>query len=233
MTTQLLLTPVATKTGFTLNPFRWSQRTGALVSGWALALMAVAAVFGYFIAIKGLWVAGDATATVNAIAHSPALWIAGVATMFLVAILDVIAAAGTFALFKPVNRTLSTIAGVTRTLFAVSFMVAIGQLVVAFTQLAEPAKALASIETFSTIWQTGLGVFGIYLLMVAYLTWRSGFIPKLFAILIGIAGIGYMADLAGLTFVAGFAPTFGSFGFIGETAMIFWLLIKGRHLPRS
>lgn len=231
MTTQLRRAP-SVADHFTLNPFRWSQRTGALVSGYALAVMALAAVFGYFIAIKGLWVAGDAIKTVEAIAGSPALWIAGVTTMLFVSVLDIVAAAGTAALFLPVNRVLSTIAGATRTVFALSFMVAISQLIVAFTQLNEPAKALASIEAFSTIWQTGLGLFGVYLLMVAYLTYRSGFIPKIFAILIVIAGLGYIADLVGLTLVAGFAPIFGTFGFIGETAMIFWLLIKGRHLPR-
>jgi hypothetical protein len=88
VTTQLLRATTVAENRFTLNPFRWSQRTGALVSGYALAVMAFAAVFGYFIAIKGLWVAGDATKTVDAIAGSPALWIAGVTTMLFVAVLS-------------------------------------------------------------------------------------------------------------------------------------------------
>ena len=69
--------------------------------------------------------------------------------------------------------------------------------------------------------------------MVAYLAIRSTFMPNIFGILIGIAGLCYIADLGGLLFVEGFSPVFGLFGFVGETAMIFWLLIKGRRLPRN
>lgn len=232
MTTSTLTTPTAASPARSFNPFRWSQRTGALASGTALTAMAVLSVFGYFIAVKGLWVAGDAQKTADAIGSSPTLWIAGVTAMFVVTILDVIAALGTSALFKPVHPRLAQVAWVMRTTFAAWYMVAVTQLVVAYTNLDRPEVALANIESFSSIWQASLGFFGLYLLVVAYLAIRSGFMPKIFGILIGIAGLGYIADIIGLTFVAGFAPTFGFFGFIGETAMIFWLLIKGRKLPR-
>lgn len=232
MTASTLTTPTSASTQRILNPFRWSQRTGALASGTALTAMAVLAVFGYFIAVKGLWVAGDAEKTADAIGNSPTLWIAGIVAMFVVTILDVIAALGTSAVFKPVHPRLAKVAWVMRTTFAAWYMVAVTQLVVAFTNLDRPDVALANIESFWSIWQTSLGFFGFYLLIVAYLAIRSGFMPKIFGILIGIAGLGYIADIIGLTFVAGFAPTFGFFGFIGETAMIFWLLIKGRKLPR-
>jgi len=233
MTTQLHTTPTVNPAGFTLNPLRWSQRTGALVSGTALTVMVFLSIFGYFIAIKGTTVAGDAAATAEAIAASPQLWIAGIAALYLVAVLDLFAAAGTSALFKPVSPVLARVAGLTRITFAVWFMVALGQLVIAFNSLDDPAAALGSIVAFKSIWDVALGLFGAYLLMVAYLAIRSTFMPNIFGILIGIAGLCYIADLAGLLFVEGFAPVFGLFGFVGETAMIFWLLIKGRRLPRS
>ena len=231
MTTHLQLAPTITARAFTLNPFRWSQATGALVSGIALTLMVFLAIFGNFVAIEGLVTAGDAEKTAEAIAASPALWIAGIVAMYLVAVLDVVAAAGTAALFKPVNSLVSTVAGLTRTAFAVWFMIALGQLVIAFNNLGTPEAALHNIEAFTSIWNTALGLFGVYLLMVAYLSIRSGFMPKIFGILIGIAGLGYIADLVGLILVPGFTPVFGLFGFVGETAMIFWLLIRGRKLP--
>ncbi|HTE62923.1 MAG TPA: DUF4386 domain-containing protein, partial [Solirubrobacteraceae bacterium] len=93
-------------------------------------------------------------------------------------------------------------------------------------------STLASIEAFQAIWMLSLGLFGICLLMIAYLAIRSGFVPKVFGILVGIAGLGYIADTAGVTFVDGFAPIFGNFGFVGEVAIIVWLLIKGRKLSR-
>jgi hypothetical protein len=182
------------------------------------------------VAINGLWVIGDAAKTADAISGNPALWIAGIVAMYVVVVLDFFAAAGTSALFKPVNRVLSTVAGFTRITFALWFAVALAQLVIAFNNLDNPAAALGNIEAFKSIWNTALGLFGLYLLMVAYLSIRSGFMPKIFGILIGIAGLGYIADLIGLTFVPGFSTTFSYFALIGETAMIFWLLIKGRKL---
>ena len=217
----------------TLNLFRWSQRTGALVSGSALAAMVPLSIFGYFIAFKGLVTTGDATKTADAISASPLLWFAGIASLFAVVVLDIVAAAGWFALFRPVNRVVSSVAAVARAVYGVIFAVAIAQLVVASAQLNEPLAALGSTEAFWTIWQASLGLFGIALLITAWLAYRSGFVPRILGILLGIAGIGYLADLIGLTFVGGFAPTFGLFGFVGETAIIVWLLTRGRRLPRS
>ncbi len=233
MTTQLHAPAPVKSTPFPLNPLEWSQRTGALVSAAALTLMVFLSIFGYFIAVKGLTIVDDASATADAIADSPQLWIAGVAALYTVVVLDLFAAAGTSALFRPVSPVLSGVAGLTRVAFAAWFTVALTQLVIAYNTLDDPAAALQSIESFKSIWDTALGLFGLYLLMVAYLAIRSTFMPNIFGILIGIAGLCYIADLAGLTFVAGFSPVFGLFGFIGETAMIFWLLIKGRRLPRS
>ena len=233
MITELHATPTITPDRSALNPLRWSQRTGALVSAVALTVMVFLSIFGYFVAVKGLTVAGDATATAEAIAASPQLWIAGVAALFVVVVLDFFAAAGTSALFKPVSPVLSWVAALTRVAFALWFAVALVQLVIAFNTLDDPAAALHSIESFKFIWDTALGLFGVYLLMVAYLAIRSTFMPNIFGILIGIAGLCYIADLGGLLFVDGFSPVFGLFGFIGETAMIFWLFIEGRRLPRD
>lgn len=232
MTTQLHAPTPVKSAPFTLNPLRWSQRTGALVSATALTVMVFLSIFGYFIAVKGLTTLGDAGATAEAIAASPQLWIAGVAALYIVVVLDLFAAAGTSALFKPVSPVISRVAGLTRVAFAAWFAVALTQLVIAFTALDDPETALASIVAFKSIWDTALGLFGVYLLMVAYLAIRSTFMPSIFGILIGIAGLCYIADLGGLLFVDGFSPVFGLFGFIGETAMIFWLFIKGRRLPR-
>lgn len=233
MTTQLHTSPSATARAFTLNPLRWSQRTGALVTGTALTAMVFLSIFGYLIAITGLVTVGDAATTTAAIAASPALWLAGIGAMGIVVVLDIVAAAGTYALFKPVNKVISALAGLLRAAYAVVLTVALSRLVLAFANLDAPQAVLADIETFSSIWNAALGLFGVVLLLISYLSIRSGFMPRIFGILIGIAGIGYIADLICLVIVPGFTPTFGLFGFIGETAMIFWLLIGGRRLPRT
>ena len=229
--TMQLETPTISRS-FSPNPLRWSRATGALVAGIALALMAPLAAVGVFVGINGLVTVGDAEKTAQAIAASPGQWIAGVTALFVVVLLDFAAAAGMIALFRDVNRVLSIAAGVARIAYGIVFAVAIAQLGVAYASLDDPQAALAATEAYQSIWMLSLGLFGISLLLVAYLAIRSGFVPKVFGILIGIAGLGYTADTVGVTFIDGFAPIFGSVLFVGEVTMIFWLLIKGRKLSR-
>ncbi len=210
----------------------WSPRTSALIAGSALALMMVLAIFGYFVAIKPAIVPGDAGQTVSNIGDSRLLFAAGIASLVLVTLLDVVVAAALYRLFRPVSRRLSAVAAWTRVIFAVGFLVAIAQLVAALLLLDSPDDALRAAESFSTIWTTVLGIFGIHLLLVGYLEFRSGFFPRVFGILLAVSGVGYLADSVAITLLPGFAPVFGNFGFIGETASMLWLLIMGRRLAR-
>lgn len=214
-----------------LNFTAWPPRTAALVAGIALALMAVLAGYGNFGAIVPLVTPGNAVKTAQDISDSGPLFLSGIASMFVVTILDLIVAGALFALFRQVNPVVSAVAAWARVVFAAIFMVAIGRLVNAYTLLDHPVEALRSIEAFTTIWVTGLGLFGVHLLVVGYLAYRSGFMARIFGILLSVAGFGYLADAVGTVFVAGFTAVFGQFLFVGEVALIFWLLIRGRRLP--
>ncbi|MGO4689155.1 DUF4386 domain-containing protein [Glaciibacter sp. 2TAF33] len=208
----------------------WSPRTASLVAGVSLALMAVLAPLGNFGAIAPLIAAGDAAQTAAAIGNAPAQWLFGVVALFLVTILDIVVAAAWYVLFAPVSRVVSAVAAWLRVAFAVGFMVAISQLVVALDRLDDPAAVVSATHAFSTIWLISLGVFGTHLLVIAALAYRSGFVARIFGALLAVAGLGYIADAVGTVFIPGFTAVFGSLLFIGEVAIIFWLLIKGRRL---
>ncbi len=216
-----------------LNFAGWSPRTAALVAGVALAAMAVLGGFGNLGAITSLIVPGDATATAQKISDSPGLFFAGVASFTIVALLDIVVAGAFFTLFRPVNRGLSLTAAALRVAYAVMFLVAISMLVIAYSQLGDPARALVSLQSFTTIWVISLGVFGLSLVVVGYLAFRSGFIARVFGILLAVAGLGYLADAVAKAIIPGFTATFAQFMFVGEVAIIFWLLIAGRRLPSS
>jgi len=213
-----------------LNFTHWSPRTASLVSGVALAIMAVLAAVANFGAIVPLVTPGDAAATTQAIRGAEPLFVTGVILLFMVTLLDILVAGAWYALFRDVHRTVAAVAAWTRTVFAVAFMVAIGQLVAAVTHLDEPAVVLRSVEAFTTIWVTSLGLFGIHLLLIGYLAWRSGFVPRVLGGLLGLAGVGYLADAIGITLVEDFSAVFAQYLFVGEVAIIFWLLIRGRRL---
>jgi len=216
-----------------LNFTTWSPRTAAIVAGIALAIMAVLGGFANFGAIVPLIARGDAEQTAQNISGAPLLFFAGIGTFFIVALLDVIVAGALYTLFKPVSRRISSAAAWTRSVYAVLLVTAISQLVTGFSLLGDPETALPVLESFNTIWVISLGVFGISLLLVGYLAFRSGFVPKIFGILLAIAGVGYLADAVGMIFISDFSAVFAQFMFVGEVAIIFWLLIKGRRLPSN
>lgn len=171
-----------------------------------------------------------AARTAPDISRSPALFLGGVACIFVVTLLDIVVAAAWYALFQPTNRRLSAVAAWVRVIFAGLFMLAAGHLANAFSLLGKPELALQAIQQFNSMWLISLGLFGIHLLLIGYLAVRSGFMAGIFGILLAIAGLGCIADAVGTALSVDFPVVFGSFGFVGEVAIIFWLLIMGRRL---
>ncbi|GAA3605489.1 DUF4386 domain-containing protein [Nonomuraea rosea] len=207
----------------------WSTRTASLTAGIALLLMTVLAVFANFVAIDALVTPGDAAQTAGDITGSEPLFRWGVAAFVLVAVLDVVVAGALRTLFEPVHRSLSAMAAWFRITYAAVLLVAAAQLVIALDLLDEPEQVLRAAGAFTTIWHIGLVFFSFHLLLIGYLAYRSGFMPRVIGILLMIAGLGYLADGLGLMLVAGYALDIAVFTFAGEVVLIFWLLISGRQ----
>lgn len=211
----------------------WSPRTAALIAGVALAFMAVLGGFANFGALVPLMAPGDAAQTAQNIAASPLLFLLGVASFVVVAVLDILVARALYLLFRPVGRRVSAAAAWLRTVYALLLMVAISRLLTGYSLLGNPENALPVLESFTTIWVISLGLFGISLVLVGYLAFRSGFMAKVFGVLLAIAGVGYIMDAISMIFIPDFTAVFAQFMFAGEVAIIFWLLINGRRLSAS
>jgi uncharacterized protein DUF4386 len=210
-----------------MNSETRSLRTASLIAGLALALMAVLAIFGNFVAIQSLVTPGDAAQTAIDIANSEGLFRWGIASLIVIAVLDIIVAAALLRLFEPVNRGVSMTAAWFRVAYVAVYLIAIIQLVLALGLLGDPNQALRAIDAYGTIWLVGLILFGVHLLLIGYLAYRSGFMAKVFGILLVVAGLGYIADGFVAVLVPGPTISLGQFTFVGEAALIFWLLIKG------
>ena len=204
-----------------------SMRRASLTAGIALALIVVLAPFGVFGAVGGLVTPGDAGRTAQDILGSEGLFRWGIASLILVVILDVIVAAALFTVFEPVNRSVSTMAAWFRAAYAAVYLVAISQLVLALGLLGDPNQALRAVDAYDTIWHVGLNLFGVHLLLIGLLAYRSDFMPRIFGVLLVIAGLGYLVDGFGAVLVPGYALDVTRFTFVGEAALMFWLLIKG------
>jgi hypothetical protein len=72
---------------------------------------------------------------------------------------------------------------------------------------------------------------GLWLLPLGFLIFRSGFLPKFVGVLLAIGGAGYLVDSTTQLLSPGL-PTISQFTFIGELLFPLWLLIKGVNVAR-
>ena len=220
-------------------------RQAGLIAGVALLLMSALAGFGYNVAIHGLVTPGNAARTAQGIMAHDGLFRFGIASLFLVIALDVVVAWGLYRVFSPVSKGISALAAWLRLVYAGIFAAAVFQLAGALRLLGGGkslpasgadqlhADALSDINRFTDIWHAGLILFGLHLLVIAWLACRSGYVPKLLGILIGIAGLGYIYDSIGAFLAHGSWTGVSTVTFIGEFLLAFWLVIRGRRVILS
>jgi Domain of unknown function (DUF4386) len=219
-------------------------RRASLIAGAALLLMSALAGFGYNFAIHGLVTPGNAARTAQDIMAHQGLFRAGIASLFVVIALDVVVALGLYRVFSPVSKPISALAAGMRLVYAGIFAVAVFQLVGAARLLGGTslpasgaarvqAQALSDINRFTDIWHAGLILFGLYLLVIAWLAWRSGYVPKLLGVLIAIAGLGYIYDSIGQFVSGGSWTQVSTVTFIGEFLLALWLVLRGRCITVS
>ena len=123
-----------------------------------------------------------------------------------------------------------------RGLYAAIFAVAILHLVAAARLLGGspshgridtqvPGQVLAEIQRFEDLWSLALGLFGVHLLLIGWLAFTSGFVPRFIGVLVGIAGAGYLADCLGGLLSTRYAIEVASFTFVGEVVLMVWMLV--------
>jgi Domain of unknown function (DUF4386) len=92
------------------------------------------------------------------------------------------------------------------------------------------ALALHSLEGFKQGFSLALVFFGIHLLLLGVLLFRSSYFPKVLGVLIALAGLAYLTDSLSLflspTFHAAVAP-FLAVPASFELVLALWLLVKG------
>lgn len=219
-------------------------RKVAIVTGTAIVVMTLAAVFATDFAIGRLIVPDDATATINNIQSSEMLFRIGVFSWFIVLVCDVLIAWGLYLFFKPVNESLSLLGAWFRVVYAAMLGAAILNYGEVTTLLNDThLEALPTdqvwhlLHAFDDTWSLGLMVFGFHILFVGYLVYTSGYAPKWLGILLIISFFGYLLINATHLLFPGYENLKSILDWIfilpmiiGEVGLGIWLLIKGRNI---
>jgi uncharacterized protein DUF4386 len=157
----------------------------------------------------------------------------------------VVVAWALFRFFSPVSSGLSRLAAWFRLAYAAIFLLAIGQLAGipdlvtndeysdVFTAEQIQGQTLVKTDAFADLWMAGLILFGIHLLLVGYLAYRSSYVPKLIGVLLLVAGAGYVFDSVVSTVLASPPGSVATVTFLGEFLLAIWLVVRGRTATAS
>ncbi|EEP70290.1 hypothetical protein MCAG_00617 [Micromonospora sp. ATCC 39149] len=208
-----------------------SRPRAALAAGLGLLLMAVLAGLANFGVVQRL-VSADATETTTRLLSHQRELVLAAAALFTVVCLDVLVAWALRAFLAGTHRAVALLSAWCRTAYAVVFAVAITHLIAAAGLLRAGARTdqtspgvYARIADFQEIWSLGLILFGVHLLMIGWLAWRSDAVPNWVAVLVTIAGAGYLADSIGALAPAAYPFQVAAVTFVGEVVLMAWLLV--------
>ena len=217
------------------------NRTARLAGGLYLALMPFG-FFGIIYVPSVLVVPGDATTTARNIMASEWLFRSGTVSHLIGQIIFIFLVLTLYRLLKPVNKDHAVLMVVLALLgIPIAFLNEVNHLAAlrllssaddgAFTSTQLHAQAMLFLDMRRSGILVAQVFWGLWLIPLGFLVFRSGFLPKLLGTLLVIGGAGYLIDSGTQLLFPGVA-TIGQFTFIGELLFPLWLLIKGVNVER-
>ena len=221
----------------------WSPRAKARVAGVFEALEGTGSAGGQVVILGSFVVAGNAAATAaNILANQPLFW-AGFTFQLLGVAFHVVWALLFYELFKPVNRTIASLAlcavlvccamqALTALLYLAPLLVLQGgSALSAFTPAQLQALAFALLKVNGQAFNVDLVFFGLWCVLSGYLMFRSTFIPRILGGLLMIDGVGWMLFMVPplATFLF---PAIAVASGLAELPLQLWLIVMGVNSER-
>lgn len=219
------------------------QKT-ARTAGLLYLILAICGGFAEFAVRQGMIVAGDAAATASNIMAAMPTFRLGVVSELLGQTVFIFLVLYLYQLLNPVNRNQAVlmvvlvIVAVTITSLNMLNQVAALALLSGADYLAvfEASQIQALALYFLNLHKAGYIIaqifFGLWLLPLGYLVYKSGFMPKLVGVLLMVACLGYLVDVFTFFLVPGFEVVVSEFTFVGELLLLLWLLVKGVNVEQ-
>jgi hypothetical protein len=226
------------------------MRRAAQVAGFGYLAVFVLGIFAF--SLEDLIVPGDAAATAGNISDSAVSFRAGVASLLVLLVADVVVAWALYIFLKPVSEGLSLLTAWLRLLYVVVAASAFVGLFSVATILSGAVDStvleLAQLDGLTTlflnVYQYGFNVgfvfFGLHILGLGYLIWKSDYVPRVLGVLLIIAALGYQID----SFASLLSPSYANNdtlfvvfvavpAIVSELALTLWLLIRGVNVESA
>lgn len=220
----------------------------ARVGGVLYLIIIGGGLFGEAYIRNRLIVPGDAGATAANLRSMEPLWRAGIAAEFFMLACTTVLALILFVLLRPVGRDLALLAVFfnlvsiaveavnEQHLLAALFPLGSAAYLGAFQPEQLHAMASLSLQSYGYGFGISLIFFGCECVVLGYLIFRSGYLPKTVGVLMLIAGLCYLTNSFALLLDRGFAallfPAILVPAFVGEASLCLWLLVKGVNVEK-
>lgn len=210
------------------------------LTGALYLLLAIIGGSSYFLVSETLIVHGDAVATTQNILSNEGLFRAGVAAWLVTAMIDIVIAYLFYWIFAPTSPGLALVSMVFRLVYvsvhaaAMTSLFGIISLIDQGAAAAAPDMVLRLAEAHLNGFMVSLLIFGGHLILLAAMIIRTGYVPRLFAVLLTFAGLAYIADTFALALLPSASALSGYINqavsvlaSVGEIGFLLWLLLAG------
>ena len=220
-----------------------SPKTLARIAGSLYLIVAVLGGFAELYVRSTIVVAGDATGTADNIRASATLFRVGFVSDLVQATFFLLTAMALYLLLRDVHelvaRAMVVIVAVSVAIICLNLLNQYVALQLATGEEYASAFGAAGSDALSGLFAdmhaAGYLIaemfFGLWLLPLGYLVYRSGYFPKVLGVLLMIGCIGYLVDLFAHFLAPGIAGSIGPFvvapAAVGELSFVAWLLVKG------
>jgi hypothetical protein len=218
-----------------------TNKMTARIAGVLILMIAVFAPFSMVYVPSTLIVPGDAATTARNIMASEGLFRLGIVSDSVVFLLEIVVVVLLYVLLKPVSKTLSLVAAFSRLAmtviqgvnllnhFFVLLLLSGAVYLTAFTPDQLHSLVLLFLNAHANVILIWGLFFGLHLLVLGYLVYKSGYLPKILGVVLIIASLCYFIQDLGNILFPQYAGLFASIGFLSiiEIAFPLWLLIKG------
>ena len=224
-----------------MSPSAYARFAGVLY-----LIITVAAIFAHMVIPEQFIVAGDTAATAANIAANETTFRLGMVGGELIILLsEIVLSVVLYVLLKPVNKTLSLVAAVSRlamttihglnllNYYFVLHLLNGADFLTAFSPEQVNALVTLFLDAHDIGFTIGIAFLVPHVLILGYLIVQSGYFPKVLGFLFIAAGIGYLVDAIGLLLVPSYTTTPGLIAMViaaAEIAFPIWLLVKGVNM---